>query len=111
MKIGWFALIVSMLLDVFACLMSKQLDGLRRPGLLLVVIVSYMFSMALFAFCMKVLPIGPAFAIWSGLGLALIAGAAIPLYGQTIDTAGVVGMGLIMMGTIILSTLSKMEIH
>lgn len=111
MKFGWFALIISMLLDVVACLLSKQLEGLRRPVLLLVVIICYMSSMALFAFCMKVLPIGPAFAIWSGLGLTLIAASAIPLYGQTIDTAGLIGMGLIMMGTIILSTLSKMEIH
>jgi multidrug transporter EmrE-like cation transporter len=111
MKIGWFALMISMLLDVLACLLSKQLEGLRRPLLLGVVVVCYMSSMALFAYCMKVLPIGPAFAIWSGLGLALIAVSAIPLYGQTIDAAGVIGIGLIMTGTIILSTLSKMEIH
>lgn len=111
MKSGWLALIISMLLDVLACLLAKQLDGLRRPLLLLLVIASYVVSMVLFAFCMKVLPIGPAFAVWSGLGLALIALSAIPLYSQIPDIAATVGMFLIVTGVVVISLFSKMEVH
>ena len=111
MKLGWLMLILSMLTDVFACVMAKQLDGLRKPLLLLSVVVSYMVSMGLFAYCMKVLPIGPAFAIWSGIGLVLIAVLSIFMYRQIPDWPAVVGMSLIVAGTAIMSTMSKMEVH
>jgi multidrug transporter EmrE-like cation transporter len=111
MKFGWIALAVSMLLDVFACLMAKQLDGWNRPGVLISVILGYGSSMWLFAWSLRVIPLGPAFAAWSGLGLILTAVLAIPIYGQKIDIAGALGMGLIMAGTVVLTTLSKMEVH
>lgn len=111
MKTGWIALIISMLFDVLACLMAKQLDGCRRPFVLACVIGGYALSMALFAWSIRALPMGPAFATWSGLGLILTATLAVPLYGQRIDTAGAVGMGLILAGTIILTTWSKIEVH
>lgn len=111
MKPGWIFLVVSMLADVFACLMSKQLDGFRRPFLLAGVAGTYLLSMALFAYCMKVLPIGPAFAIWSGIGMLLIVVLAIVMYGQIPDLPAAVGMTLIAAGTVILSTLSKMDVH
>jgi small multidrug resistance pump len=111
MKLGWFILTLSMLLDVFACIMSKQLEGLRRPGLLVAVAASYMLSMALFAYCMKVLPIGPAFAIWSGIGMVLIAMLSIVLYRQIPDGPAIIGMSFIVVGTVVLSTMSKMQAH
>lgn len=111
MKLGWVILFVSMLADVAGCLMAKQVDGFRRPFLLAAVISMYMFSMMLFTYCMKVLPIGPAFAIWSGVGMVLIATLAIVLYRQIPDGPALIGMSLIALGTVVLSTMSKMEIH
>lgn len=111
MKLGWVILILSMLADVAACLMAKQVDGLRRPLLLGGVVGAYIIAMVLFMYCMKVLPIGPAFAIWSGIGMVLIAVLSIFFYRQIPDTPAIVGMSLIVLGTVVLSTMSKMDVH
>lgn len=111
MKFGWIILMISMLADVAACLMSKELDGLRRPGLLIAVVICFAFSMGAFAYCLRLLPIGPAFAVWSGLGLTLSALIAVPLYGQRIDLGGLIGMGLIIAGTFVFALYSKMQVH
>ncbi|MDZ8118968.1 DMT family transporter [Pontiella agarivorans] len=111
MKLGWFILFLSMLADVAASLMAKQLDGLRRPFRMAAVIGLYALTMGLFTYCMKVLPIGPAFAIWSGVGMVLISVLSMVFYRQIPDGPAIVGMSLIVLGTVVLSTMSKMQVH
>ncbi len=111
MKFGWVILMISMLADVAASLLAKQIDGLRRPFLLAAVLGAYAVAMGLFMYCMKILPIGPAFAIWSGIGMVLIAVLSIFFYRQIPDGPAIVGMSLIVLGTVVLSTMSKMQVH
>lgn len=111
MKLGWFILSLSMLSEVAATLMSRQLDGWRRPFLMVAVIVLYMVTIGLFIYCMKLLPIGPAFAIWSGVSMVLIAVLSAVFYRQIPDGPAIVGMSLIVLGTVVLSTMSKMQVH
>ena len=54
---------------------------------------------------------GVAYAIWSGLGIVLITLVAFVLYGQKIDLAGLLGMGLIVAGVVVLNVFSKAAAH
>ncbi|MBA4265527.1 MAG: QacE family quaternary ammonium compound efflux SMR transporter, partial [Comamonadaceae bacterium] len=49
--------------------------------------------------------------VWSGLGIVLITVAAWLLYGQRIDLAGLIGMGLIIAGVVVLNVFSRATVH
>jgi small multidrug resistance pump len=111
MNPGWILLLISVLTDVVASLLSKQLDGLKHPVLLATVALCYLTAVVAFSCSVRLLPMGPAFAIWSGASMAAVALLAIPLYGQAIDLAGGIGMGLILTGSIVLALYSKMQVE
>ena len=60
---------------------------------------------------LKTMPTGIAYAIWSGLGIVLITIASFLIYRQTIDLAGMLGMGLIIAGVVALNVFSKSASH
>jgi small multidrug resistance pump len=111
MRAAWFVLAASVISDVIGCMLVRQMDGLRRPFILSGVVVAYLMAMSLFIYSMKFLPLGPAFAIWSGAGMVLIALTAIWLYGETPDLAAIIGMTFIILGVVVMSLFSKMEVH
>jgi len=55
--------------------------------------------------------IGVAYAVWSGVGIVLTALIAWVAFGQKIDTAGFVGIGLIIAGVLVLNLFSKSAAH
>ena len=48
-----------------------------------------------------------AYAVWSGVGVATIAIVSYVLYDQKIDTAGIIGIGLIIAGVVVLRLFSE----
>lgn len=66
----------------------------------------YCLSLAL-----KHIPLGMAYAIWSGVGLVLTAMIGVIVFNEKIDMWGVFGIGLIVAGVVVLNVLSKMGGH
>lgn len=60
---------------------------------------------------LKTIPIGVAYAIWSGVGVALIALIAWIFLGQALDTPAVIGLLLIVAGVVVLNVFSKTVSH
>ena len=60
---------------------------------------------------LKAIPVGVAYAIWSGLGVVLITLVAWLMHGQRIDLPGLLGMGLIVAGVVVLNVFSKTSVH
>jgi small multidrug resistance pump len=56
---------------------------------------------------LKTLPLGMAYAIWSGVGAALVAVVGWLFYKQQLDIAAVAGIALIIAGTLVLNLFSK----
>ena len=56
---------------------------------------------------MRTLPVGIVYALWSGVGIVLITAIAWVLYRQQIDTAGLIGIGLILAGVVVIQVFSK----
>lgn len=65
----------------------------------------------LLSLTLRSIPVGMAYAIWSGLGTVLIALAGWWLYGQRLDAAAVAGMALIVAGVLVMNLLSKSPPH
>lgn len=71
------------------------------------VVVSYVLSIYLLALTLKFMPVGVVYAIWSGLGIAMIAGIGFFVFGQRLDWPAVLGIAMILAGTLVLHLFSS----
>ncbi|SFR38236.1 small multidrug resistance pump [Yoonia tamlensis] len=76
-----------------------------------IVVVSYAASFYLLALALKVMPVGILYAIWSGLGIVLIAGIGYAVFGQKLDLPAVFGISLILLGIIVIHLFSNTSTH
>ena len=77
----------------------------------IITVIGYGVALYLITVTMETIPIGVAYAIWSGLGIVLITIAANFIQGQKIDAMGMLGMALIVAGVGVLNLLSKSAGH
>ena len=74
-------------------------------------VISYAVSFYLMALALKVIPVGIAYALWSGIGIVMIAIIGFMVFGQRLDFAAVAGMGLIIVGILIIHLFSGSATH
>lgn len=89
----------------------KASDGFTRLLPSVIVVVGYGIAFYCLALVLRTLPVGIVYAIWSGVGVALIALAGWLLFGQTLDLAAILGISLIVAGVIVLNVFSKAVAH
>ena len=70
-----------------------------------------MVSFYLLSLTLRTLPIGIAYAIWSGVGIVLISAVGWLLYGQRLDAPAVLGLGLIVAGVLVVNLFSRSVGH
>lgn len=71
----------------------------------------YLASFYLLSLSLRVLPLGIAYAIWSALGIVLVALIGLMVFGQRLDLPAVIGLGLIVAGVIVVNLFSKTVGH
>ncbi len=76
-----------------------------------IVVVGYAAAFYFLSHTLRSIPVGIAYAMWSGLGIILIAAMAYLVYGQKLDAAAVIGMSLILIGIVIIQLFSKTATH
>lgn len=74
-------------------------------------VVTYALSFYLLALALKVIPVGIAYAIWSGVGIVMIAIIGFAVFGQKLDLPAVMGMGLIIVGILVIHLFSNSATH
>lgn len=82
-----------------------------RPIPSVVVVVSYGLSFWLLSLTLKVMPVGVVYALWSGLGIVLIAMIGFAIFGQRLDWPAVLGMALILGGILVIHLFSTTAPH
>ena len=107
----WIYLAVAVLFETIGTTALKASDGLTRAWPSLVVVIAYAFSFWLLALVLRVIPVGVAYAIWSGLGICLIALIGWALFGQKLDAPALFGIGLIMAGILVINLFSRTTLH
>ncbi|MBA85203.1 SMR family transporter [Thalassobius sp. S69A] len=75
------------------------------------VVVAYGVSFWLLSLALKVMPVGIVYAIWSGLGIVLIALIGLAVFGQRLDLPAILGMGLILCGILVIHLFSNASPH
>ena len=74
-------------------------------------LVCYVASLYLLSLCLRTIPIGIAYAMWSALGIVLITVSGIFFFKQMPDLGAIIGLVLIISGVAVLNLFSKMDIH
>lgn len=103
----WIYLSLAMVAEVIGTSFLKMSEGFTKPLPSLVVLVGYGAAFVFLSFTLKTIPVGIAYAIWSGVGVSLITIIAWVAFGQRLDLAGCIGIGLIISGVIVLNLFSK----
>ncbi|UCG99499.1 MAG: multidrug efflux SMR transporter [Burkholderiales bacterium] len=85
--------------------------GLTRPGPAAVVGLAYLVCFLAMTRALRAIPIGLVYAIWSGVGIALITLIGWRLFGQSLDTGEVVGIALILAGVVVIHLFSDARAH
>ncbi|MDA5095691.1 SMR family transporter [Aliiroseovarius sp. KMU-50] len=75
------------------------------------VVVAYGISFALLAWVLKFMPVGIAYALWSGLGIVFIAIIGFTVFGQKLDVPAVIGLTLIVAGIAVINLFSATSTH
>lgn len=107
----WLFLTLAIAAEVCATSALKACDGFSKPLPSLVVIAGYSLAFFLLSISLRAIPVGIAYAVWSGLGTVLIALVGVVVFGQRPDAPAVVGMLFIIGGVVILNVFSKMTPH
>lgn len=107
----WIFLSLAIIAEVIATTSLKASENFTRPGPTALVVAGYGIAFYFLSLTLKSLPIGIAYAVWSGVGIALITLIAWKLYGQTLDGPGLLGIGLIIAGVIVINLFSKATAH
>ncbi len=73
----------------------------------IIVVLGYGASFYFMTLVLRVIPIGITYAVWSGIGIVLVAIVGLFFYKQTPDIPAIIGMGLIISGVVIIHLFSK----
>ena len=108
---AWLLLALAIVAEVIGTSALKASEGFTRLAPAGLVVVGYAVSFYCLSLVLRSIPVGVAYAIWSGLGIVLITLVAWVVYDQTVDLAGMLGMGLILAGVLVLNLFSKTSAH
>ena len=97
---SWFILLLAGLFEVGWAVGLKYTDGFTRPLPTLLTIAAIIVSLALLGMAMKELPLGTAYAIWTGVGAVGTVIAGIMLFGEAVTLLRIASVALIVCGLI-----------
>jgi small multidrug resistance pump len=104
-------LIIAIVAEVAGTTALKASDGFTRLLPSVVVVCSYGVAFFFLSLTLRSMPVGIAYAIWSGLGIVLISAAAYVFYRQSLDLPAMIGIALIMAGVVTVNLFSNTAGH
>jgi small multidrug resistance pump len=107
----WIFLTIAIVSEVIATSALKSSEGFSRLWPSVIVTIGYMSAFYFLSLTLKTIPIGIAYAVWAGSGVALIALIAWIFFGQALDLPAIIGLSLIVAGVVVLNLFSKSVSH
>nr|WP_304412728.1 multidrug efflux SMR transporter [Prevotella sp. FD3004] len=104
-------LLLAIVFETGATSLLKMAEGFTRPLPTAASLVCYLVSLYCLSVCLKTIPIGVAYAIWSALGIVLVTLIGVIAFKQMPDWGAIIGLSLIIAGVVVLNLFSKMTVH
>ena len=97
---GWLYLMLAILSEVSGTTSLKFSEGFTRPLPSVLVVVCYGLSFFMLSLTLKRIDVSVAYAVWSGLGTALIASIGFLWFKEPVTALKIASIGLIIIGVI-----------
>lgn len=108
---GYVYLSIAVVVEVIATMALKSSEGFTRLVPSVIVVVGYGTAFYLLTLVLKTIPVGITYAVWAGLGIALVTIAAAVVFGEIPDMPAIVGITLIMTGVVVINLFSRMHVQ
>ncbi|KES10807.1 Membrane transporter of cations and cationic drugs [Snodgrassella alvi SCGC AB-598-O02] len=107
----WLFLAIAILAEVFATSTLKLSNGFTRIIPSSCSVIGYIVSFYCLAQTLKHMPVGIAYAVWSGIGIVCVSAIAWFKFGQKLDLAAILGISFILIGVLVINLFSKSITH
>ena len=97
---AWFYLLIAGLLEVGWAIGLKYTEGFSRLWPSLMTVMAMIFSLGFLGLALKTLPVGSAYAIWTGIGTIGTAALGIYLFAEPATAMRLACIGLIVAGIV-----------
>ena len=108
---AYLILFFAIVFEVVATSLVKVSNGFSNPLPTAILLVFYGMSFYLLSLSVREIPLGIAYAIWSGVGIVIISIAGAFIFKQHLDAPAIGGITLIMLGCLIINLFSKSSVH
>ena len=108
---NWIFLGLAILSEVIATSALKESESFSKLLPSILVVVGYALAFVFLSFTLRTIPVGVAYAIWSGLGVVLIGLVAWFYFDQKLDAPALLGMVLIVSGVVVMNVFSDTLKH
>jgi len=109
--VNWIYLAVAIVSEVIATSALKSSEGFTKLYPSIVVVIGYGLAFYFLSLTLRTIPVGIAYAVWSGVGIVLVSLVGWIIYGQRLDAAAFAGIALIATGVVVLNVFSKSAAH
>nr|WP_302466795.1 SMR family transporter [Pseudoroseomonas wenyumeiae] len=107
----YLPLLVAIVLEVIATSALQASQQFTRPWPTLLMALGYLGAFFFLSLALRGIPVGIAYAIWSGLGIVLISAVGWVVFGQKLDLPAVIGLSLILAGVLVVNLFSSSARH
>lgn len=104
-------LLIAIALEVVGTNFLQRSQQFSKLAPTLAMGLCYAGSFYFLSLALRTMPLGIAYAIWSGLGIVLVSLIGLVIFGQKLDLAAMVGIGLILAGVLVINLLSDSVTH
>ena len=104
-------LAIAIMGEVIATSALKSSAGFSKLLPSIVVVAGYGTAFYFLSLTLRTMPIGIVYALWSGVGVALISVIGWLVFKQSMDLAAIIGITLIVLGVVVLNVFSKVSAH
>lgn len=108
---NWMFLFFAIVAEVIGTSALKSSEGFTKLMPSVAVVIGYALAFYFLSLTLKSIPVGVAYAVWSGVGIVLISIVGLIAFGQKLDAPAVFGLGLIVCGVVVLNVFSKSVAH
>jgi small multidrug resistance pump len=107
----YISLAAAIALEVAGTTFLQQSQQFTRPLPTLLMALCYGAAFYLLSLALRTMPVGIAYAIWSGLGIVLISAVGFFVLEQRLDLPAILGIGLIIAGVVVVNVFSSSVSH
>lgn len=111
MPLHYIYLIVAVAAETVGTTALQASDQFTKLWPTVIVVVAYGLAFFFLGIALKYIPVGIAYALWSGLGIILIALIGFTVFGQRLDLPAILGLAMIIGGIVVIQLFSKTATH